>query len=617
MSLLQIPAFAIHSNKNLEYLTVTTKAILPDTTVSSVSGTGDAGVSGVSADPLPPLTFKTWCETVKTDVGIRYPHNDQDIFDILNEANTYPYTKVRCVGATHSAPGLVTDGSPEANRQIVMSLFYYQPPVEEEPPVSFAGDSWRLGPETIDPVEKKVRIPAGMTYLDLYQHIRPQCFFLPNQTAGWLFTIGGTVTTPVHGGVFGADMINRYVTGLRVIEFHAGEPRVRIITDEAELRHWRAGYGFLGVITSVEFGGLVERDNFKISHIENTIVWNEANFNALIQTSLNDHIYSELFLDARSDLDATDPTGEGTIHQVVFDMKGPGEYVPLSWRCNLNKSLYRTWYKTLQKSWGPDSDHPLGLIGDKIVAFVNTALEDLTAANPAAANSQLSAGANIELSAFGYGLYAFECATQVNDGFWVKAAPCATIFAYFCPFEYCFEFMDTYRTVFLDRWNESVDPLRNRFNQMAEFRFVDIQPNGPTLFNLPVGKYVVSEVLTLNGYTPSKVDEAFYEMEQAWQHIPYTGGEDPANPKYLAPERRKTLPGGSEVLQVYPHTAKNWAYSGPATDHLPFDEAKMALVQYQCFTNVERIAFNVLRKLRDPHDIFLCPQASWLIQPSA
>ena len=560
----------------------------------------------------PPTTFKTWCDTIKTDVGIRYPKNDNDIKNILIEANTPPYKKLRCVGATHSAPGLVTDGKnnigiSNPDEQIAMSLFYYQPPLLDP----LHGGTWRLGPSTIDPVDKKVRIPAGMTYLDLYQHIRPQCYFLPNQTAGWLFTIGGTVTAPVHGGVFGGDMLNRYVTGLRVIEFHNGSPRIRHITDEEELRHWRCGYGFLGVITAAEFGPLLYRDNFKISHDKELIVWNEANFNALVQNSLDTHIYSEFFIDARSDVPSSDPTGEAMVHQVVFDMKGEGEFVPLSWRCNLNKSLYKTWYKSLQKKFGPESDAPIGLVGDEVISFVNTIIEDLTAVDPEAANSQFTAGANIDLSAFGYGLYAFECATQVNDGFWVKGTPCATIFAFFCPFAYAYEFMNTYRNVFLDRWLETDDLLRNRFNQMAEFRLVDFQAGAPTLFNLPEGRYIVSEVLTLNGYTQSRVNEAFYEMEQQWNNIPYTPGTKPLDPALI-----KTLPDSSQVIRVFPHVSKNWAYSDDP-GHLPFDEKKMSLVQYGCFSEEQRLAFEALRKERDPNDVFLTPHSSWLIQPEA
>ena len=428
------------------------------------------------------------------------------------------------------------------------------------------------------------------------------------------------MTAPVHGGVFGADMINRYVSALRVIVFDetTGKAVKRFIYDEEELRRWRCGFGFLGVITAVEFSGLVKREEFIIQHISETITWNETNFNALVAQSQVDHVYSEFFIDARSSLPSTDPTGEAKIHQVVFDTTGP-----LTRNCGLAaKWWYKQRYASLMKKWGPDGDQPLGKIGDEIISFVNKLLEDATAADPAAANGKFSAGANIDLSAFGYGLYAMECATGVNDGFWVKGTPCASIFAYFCPITYAFEFMDTYRKVFLDRWNETDDPLRNRFNQMAEFRLVWIQEDGPVLFNLPAGVYIISEVLTLNGYTPLYVKEAFHEMEQEWNNIPYTGGTNPA--KVLAPSLIHELEDGSKVVRVFPHVSKNWAYGEVAPgsgsvppSYEPFDEKLMALVQYGCFTEAERQAFHTLRETRDPNDVFLCPQSSWLIQPEA
>ena len=78
------------------------------------------------AAPAEKPKFHTWCDTIKTNIGICYPKNDAQIFEILDHANEHS-KKVRCLGATHSAPGLVTDGKwasgADATDQIVMSSF--------------------------------------------------------------------------------------------------------------------------------------------------------------------------------------------------------------------------------------------------------------------------------------------------------------------------------------------------------------------------------------------------------------------------------------------------------------------------------------------------------------
>ena len=170
--------------------------------------------------------FSTWCNTVESGVGIQYPENDTEIIEIINDAVAANHT-IRVVGATHSAPGIVTGGSDwpkyavaDTDKQTVISLFKYQPDTSLADPWD-RGDVWTLNSDGLDPNQHDnvneasgpwVRILAGQTYLDLYQEIRPHGYFLGNQTAGWFFTIGGTVSAPVHGGVFGGDMLNRYVT---------------------------------------------------------------------------------------------------------------------------------------------------------------------------------------------------------------------------------------------------------------------------------------------------------------------------------------------------------------------------------------------------------------------
>eukprot|EP00122_Pirum_gemmata_P008461 Pgem_evm1s7799 len=58
---------------------------------------------------------------------------------------------------------------------------------------------------------------AGITQLKLYSLIRPYNFWVPSQTAGWMFTLGGIVSNSVHGGFYTKSYIHSYVKSLRVM----------------------------------------------------------------------------------------------------------------------------------------------------------------------------------------------------------------------------------------------------------------------------------------------------------------------------------------------------------------------------------------------------------------
>ena len=131
-------------------------------------------------NPTCPATFKTWCNTIPpTEVGVTCPKTDAEIIQILVDAASHnPSHKVRVMGTGHSAAGLVTNGRSEPENQEVISLAEYSPPADSL-------GNWESYKDTIVSENPRVTIPAGRTYLDLYQQIRPQCWFLPNQTAGF------------------------------------------------------------------------------------------------------------------------------------------------------------------------------------------------------------------------------------------------------------------------------------------------------------------------------------------------------------------------------------------------------------------------------------------------
>merc|ERR1712151_1311525 len=86
------------------------------------------------------------------------------------------------------------------------------------------------------------------TQLHLFKRTRPRGFFVPAQTAGYFFSLGGIVANSVHGGAYNEGFINEYVTQMRVMDW---EGNIHIIDDEAELRHWRCSFGLLGIILGI------------------------------------------------------------------------------------------------------------------------------------------------------------------------------------------------------------------------------------------------------------------------------------------------------------------------------------------------------------------------------
>jgi hypothetical protein len=127
------------------------------------------------------------------------------------------------------------------------------------------------------PVERPT---VGATYLDLYARNRPDGYFLPTQTAGWFFSLGGTIANSVHGGVFeggylqscpSCNPLRDWLTWLaharRLTHAYADAKSMQVmfangtvatLEEEADLKMWRNSFGLLGIITAVEMQ-LVQR----------------------------------------------------------------------------------------------------------------------------------------------------------------------------------------------------------------------------------------------------------------------------------------------------------------------------------------------------------------------
>ena len=187
-----------------------------------------------------------------------------------------------------------------------------------------------------------------------------------------------------------------------------------------------------------------------------------------------------------------------------------------------------------------------------------------------------------------------------------------------------------YATIFRERWNGADDNGEFRINQLAEFRIVTVLNEGDTssvgsktyypgpgkqskLFTLPKGNYIVSEVLALNGYSEGKLSDAMAEIERAWQRIPYTGGPpssepllgtDPRNIKWLSTDRWGTK-DPTVFVPVFPHVAKNWAYTNPEIGNAtPFDLSKFYLPDWGLCDDATVNKFKTEMSQTDPKGVF-------------
>lgn len=262
--------------------------------------------------------FINWAGNVVGGLEV-YPRNDTELATVLEVLQQHNCT-ARPAGTGHSAAGLVTSGVGE----VVISLADYTPP----PP-------WHSNFTTTGDATATIKMGAGSTYLDLYTITRPKGYFLPTQTAGWFFSLGGTVANSVHGGVFGKSYIQAYASSpsrdvKSLVSPRADFPRLcclclspqatsmRVMFANrtsttitgSDLRYWRNSYGLLGIITAVEMT-LVKRPSVYMatdSHsfkrglvLSKQTVWSKANWDAAMQHDRTTW-YAEYFFDPIGDV---------------------------------------------------------------------------------------------------------------------------------------------------------------------------------------------------------------------------------------------------------------------------------------------------------------------------
>jgi hypothetical protein len=206
---------------------------------------------------------------------------------------------------------------------------------------------------------------------------------------------------------------------------------------------------------------------------------------------------------------------------------------------------------------------------------------------------------------------------------------------YFCPMKFGYKFLSLRRDQFRQRWNgeKMIDGvpvpqsvLWCRFNQMAEFRVVTIRggDTGSSLFSLPVGDYLASECLQINGYyqtdngNGNSINQAMMDVEQAWLSMPCdpTDPEEApyckVNPNYDAADANSP----SHVVQVDPHVVKEFNFDRNQEGNVEPFQGDLNLVTLGTCDQQTLTAFKAYRALCDPDGVFLGPTASCLIGES-
>eukprot|EP00446_Apocalathium_sp_SHHI-4_P036775 CAMPEP_0177314768 /NCGR_PEP_ID=MMETSP0368-20130122/12102_1 /TAXON_ID=447022 ORGANISM="Scrippsiella hangoei-like, Strain SHHI-4" /NCGR_SAMPLE_ID=MMETSP0368 /ASSEMBLY_ACC=CAM_ASM_000363 /LENGTH=572 /DNA_ID=CAMNT_0018773923 /DNA_START=59 /DNA_END=1774 /DNA_ORIENTATION=+ len=410
--------------------------------------------------------FKTWADHMNTCAPWVMPRDDTALRNLLAHAREKSY-KVRISGAGHSAGGIVTDGQ---NRQVlVLSLAEYTAPGE-----------WEFGIRDMPNGSKRATANAGWTQFHLYEKIRPLGFFVPAQTAGYFFSLGGIVANSVHGGSYHSGFVHGYATRMRVMLFDGS---IKMIDTEEEMRYWRCSFGLHGIILGVEMQ-LEQREQLQMYVVkEKMSAWNSEEFWKFIKQSAEADLPAEVLPAEGGQGSRKSWNGEffvdfmngGETPQVIsysqkanhsvdpdFDGElGIPENVHEGYAYMKNKRVAedgRGWM-----SWGEaarrDGAPPIKIAGVE----VNDMLDSMKALPLA---GLLSKAAVQQIPGF-----VERMSKRVNDGFFLTYSPAALAAAYFVEPSKGFAAMDYLRKVQL----ESKGSKDFVWNLPGEFRFLNVQ----------------------------------------------------------------------------------------------------------------------------------------------
>jgi len=515
--------------------------------------------------------WRPWSKVAETCGTWLMPKNDADLQAIMQYAKQNQFI-VRPAGATHSSGGIVTDW--ENNQDVlVVSLAEYVAPGEWE--YTFKEES--TGKAT-------VVVNAGWSPLQLYAQIRPLNYFLPTQTAGPVFQLGGLVANCVHGGNYQRGFLHQYVLRMRVM-LHDGT--IRVIDEEADLRYWRNSYGLLGFITALEFT-LDYRPQFQAYLKQQKVNWNKEDF------------WTFLKQEAHADISEEDaPFGQpgdrqALMGQFFFNPYEAGETGVASmsaviWRANENatepnvrntvpgnaRSAYSmamsemirdeiisenpqdgqapletyTPFNEAIRHWGGPKIFPLGLDTNDGLAQNARTMTSLSMGGP-----EMLMGMN---------------RLGMNDGFYASKIPNVVYGAYFIKPKDLFEAWSVLVDTFMANKDDDVFP----WNGPPELRFLTVTDDA-VLNPVEPGLWAVSEFL---GFPTGRSD-------QGWKSAF----------KYVQDEWMSRF-GGK------PHMGKNYAFGYAADGSVqPFLQEEVCKI----YSDAQKSSFEAYRRQTDPENLF-------------
>jgi len=505
--------------------------------------------------------WRPWNKLAQTCATWMAPKSDEDLAAILRYAKSNGYT-VRPTGATHSAGGIVTEWD-NAQNVMTVSLAEYQAPGE-----------WEYTLKEKSKGAATVMVNAGWSPMQLYAEIRPKDYFLPTQTAGPVFALGGLVANCVHGGNYARGFLHEYVVRMRVM-LHDGT--IQVIDKESELRFWRNSYGLLGFILGLEFK-LDYRPNFQTFFKQEKVNWNEEDFWTWLKQEAHVDISQEE-APAGQPGDRTALMGQFFFNPYEAGENGRASISAVMWKANENatdagvadsapanaEGNYRngmaaeivdevlggsTPFNDAIKHWGGPKVLPIGFD-----------MNDLLAGNARMMTKLSMSGPNLLLASN---------RASYNDGFYAYNVPNVVYGAYFVKPKDIFKAWNVLVDNFMARRNSS----EFVWNGPPELRFLTVADDA-VLNPVPAGMYAVSEYLAFP--VPGKSDQgwkkAFKEVQDKW------GDEF----------------GGK------PHIGKFWGFGTAADGTVQPYQAERAC---KIYSDAQKDTFNAYRHQMDPEGLF-------------
>jgi len=533
---------------------------------------------------LPWGTFRNWEEHMMTCAQWLQPKSEGAIRDLLAYARMKGYN-VRIGGTAHSAGGLITDGQDTNTFVISLGEFKSYDPYWE---FDFHGE----------PGARRATVNAGWTQLHLFKRTRPHGYFVPAQTAGYFFALGGIVANSVHGGAYNAGFVNEYVTALRVMDY---EGHIHIIDKEEDLRHWRCSFGLLGIILGIEFK-LEHRSLLEMYSVKRKLdSWNEEEFWKFIMDDAEANIPLSsvpLGAESRARLQSSQKSWNG---EYFIDFLNSGRSGDTPTMFSFSQKMNENASDVLENGIPENVDQNYqAILDEKVTDGWHGEMTWSEAARRDGAPPIAIAGVQLDINA---GLDAFKWLglarlmtssaisqmpsmirqqrKKVNDGFFLTRSPAALAGAFFVKPNKAFAAMNKVRQHVLNsRGSKSFT-----WNLPGEFRFIRVADKA-TLQPMEAGLWFNAQMISFSDLA---------ENDQAWRR------EFKAVEDYWVKE-----------LDARPHMGKLWGLEEVADGDIePFSPSYACTIYSQATKNT----FNAYRKTWDPDGLFFAGLGPKLLSP--